>query len=169
MAAAIVPPLGMIAGGILGWIAGGIITNSATSSLGSLAFFGVGALGAMAMGPSLLGMAGGFLIGGILGKIAMGLIQKTDRTLTGGVLFNAPAGGTIEAIAPVEPSAPISIAPAATQAQSPTGMKDAQENYQKAYQAYINATQSGADTATVRKALSEYQAAQQTYQQLQVK
>ena len=82
-----VPPLGMIAGGILGSIAGGIITGYATGSLANLATIGGGVVGAMVLGPGAVGMVVGVLLGGFLGRMAMNLLQRADGSLTGGILF----------------------------------------------------------------------------------
>ncbi len=178
MCSAFCPPLGMIAGGIAGWIAGGIITGTATASLGNLAAVGCGVVGAMALGPGAVGMIGGFLLGAFLGKTAMGLLQKADRSITGGILL-APAGvsnsGAFSNSGSVSISGNSGSTAAAGAALTPVNanqstsvteqLKAAQDRYQKAYTDYTTAVQVGdtQNAATLHKA---YLSAYQEYQNL---
>lgn len=186
LCAGFVPPLGMIAGGIVGWIAGGIISSYGTASLLNLATLAGGAIGAMALGPGALGMVGGFLIGAFLGRTAMNLLQGADRELTGGILLNKAqstvskvknlisgnnAGLTSSqgssAFTPVTPSLPgggIVVSSDRSTQQIPQ-IKEAEARYKTAYQEYVIATQKG-DTATAKKAHQEYLTAYQEYQNL---
>ncbi|HNV70862.1 MAG TPA: hypothetical protein PKO06_14265 [Candidatus Ozemobacteraceae bacterium] len=179
MCSAFCPPLGMIAGGIAGWIAGGIITGTATASLGNLAAVGCGVVGAMALGPGAIGMIGGFLLGAFLGKTAVGLLQKADRSITGGILLS-PAGvsnsnafsnsGSVSISAnsgSTAAAAGSSLTPVnANQTTSVTEqLKAAQERYQKAYTDYTTATQVG-DTQGAAELHKTYLSAYQEYQNL---
>jgi len=80
--AAFVPPLGMIAGGVLGWIAGGIIGDA--GSLANLAAICGGAVGVIALGP--VGVVG-CLLGELLGGMVTNLLRRANGSLTGGIPF----------------------------------------------------------------------------------
>ena len=175
MGAAFLPPLGMIAGGIVGWIAGGIITDVATGSLSNLAAVGLGVAGAMALGPGALGMAGGFVLGAFLGKIGMGLLKKADNMVTGGILLNkGPNNGGAALTPSVSASTPTTTSvPATTSVAKPNAnqtapvivadpIKAAEAKYKAAYQEYLLASQNG-DSAKAITANKTYQAAYQEY------
>lgn len=88
LASAIVPPLGTIVGGVAGWIVGGMIADYGSKSLSNLACVAAGAAGALALGPSAIGVVGGFILGGLVGKLAFSLLKKADNSITGGVVFS---------------------------------------------------------------------------------
>ncbi|MBF0498519.1 MAG: hypothetical protein HQM09_00165 [Candidatus Riflebacteria bacterium] len=163
LAAGFCPPVGMIAGAIGGWIVGGMITDFASGSLTNLATLAGAAAGAMALGPSVLGMAGGFLLGGFLGKTAFGLIRSLDCKLTGGRLFDRGAKSSGTALTPSAASSvtTTNVMPVTSnQSKTPVvsadqAIRDAQAKYQQAYQAYISATQGG-DAANISSANSAY-------------
>lgn len=182
LCAGFVPPLGMLAGAVGGWIVGGIVTNYATGSLGKLASIGGAAVGVVALssfGP--VGYVGGALVGGWLGKTAMGLLQKTDRKATGGILFMtgnqqpaaAPAGPV--ALSPEIPAsfdqAPSQVTsavePTATSQIEPTSedLRNADAEYQRAYQAYVTATREGS-SENIAEAHKAYLKAFESYKAL---
>ncbi|MFZ2956782.1 MAG: hypothetical protein WA705_07835 [Candidatus Ozemobacteraceae bacterium] len=168
LCSAFVPPLGMLAGAIGGWIVGGMITDYASGSLSNLAATAGGVAGAIAMGPGIFGMAGGFLLGGILGKIAYSLIKKVDTKLTGGLIFNRGASGNGAALAPTTVSTGVTTTVTSSQAQTSAVTADkaiqaAQAKYQAAYQAYVSATQGG-DAMNITNAHQNYLKAYSEYQ-----
>jgi len=186
--AAFVPPLGMIAGGVLGWIAGGIITGYGTGSLANLATIGGGVVGAMALGPGAVGMVGGFLLGGFLGRMAMNHLQRADA-LTGGILFKKAGtastsgtsltskiksffGGNGSSVSSPAftntPSTGVSGggAPGVTvSGDRSTQIQASEAKYKAAYDQYLQATQKG-DSGTAVDAHKVYLNAYQEFQTL---
>lgn len=186
MASAVAPPLGTLVGGIAGWIAGGVITDYATSSLMNLAILAGGIAGAMALGPSLAGIVGGFLIGGILSKVAMTLLHQIDRTATGGLLFSkagAPLpqtgvstandlgavrsefSNTAERAASAVKKAGNTVSSASKKAAD-TLVREAQEQYERASQAYTNAVQKAERPEIIRQAGKTLEQARQNLMKL---
>lgn len=174
LGAAIIPPLGMIVGGVAGWIVGGILTDYASKSLSNLAAVGVGVVGAMALGPSAIGIVGGFLLGGLVGKVAMSLLTKADQKVTGGILFNKAQAVQIGNSGNADIAVNGDVALSATNpdvniaqtASTNEDVKTAHEVYLKAYQGYTNAVQKAADSKTVMKAKKVYQAAAEKFRKL---
>ena len=187
-AAIFVPPLGMIAGGILGSIAGGIIAGYATGSLANLATIGGGVVGAMVLGPGAVGMVVGVLLGGFLGRMAMNHLQRADA-LTGGILFKKAGtastsgtsltskikssfGGNGSSVSSPAftntPSTGVSGggAPGVTvSGDRSTQIQASEAKYKAAYDQYLQATQKG-DSGTAVDAHKVYLNAYQEFQTL---
>lgn len=169
-----VPPLGMIAGGLAGWMIGGIISNYGTSSIGNLATLAGAAAGAMALsslGP--IGYVAGAIGGGWIGKWAMGLLKSTDP---GGILFSQQpsmtvAGssgptvysGSVPALSAASPmAAGPSVIPQASYIPTSEEIRQADQEYQAAYQLYLKASRSG-DASEIKAANEQYQQALENY------
>jgi len=186
MASAFVPPLGMIAGGVAGWLVGGAITDYATGSLCNLAIVAGGAAGALALGPSALGIVGGFLIGGAIGKIAMTLLKWADNSVTGGVLLNqGPSSSGNTALTPSSEIGAIKTEINSTTNKAVNTVMDkldgisdkandtkdnliraAQEKYEQASKAYREAAEKAENSTVVIKAKQAMDTAKQALQQL---
>ncbi|HOY67982.1 MAG TPA: hypothetical protein PLP29_13925 [Candidatus Ozemobacteraceae bacterium] len=191
MASAIVPPLGMIAGGVAGWIVGGMIADYGSRSLSNLAGVAAGVAGAIALGPSAIGIAGGFILGGLLGKLAFSLVKKADQAVTGGVVFNkaqsAYSSANSQALAPVtdvsvssvKSSINTTINNATTKVQNTTDtlqdkaratkenlVRAAQEKYEKACRTYQELAEKAEKSELVVKAKKAMDTAKSELQEL---
>lgn len=172
------PPLGMIAGAVVGWIAGGVITGTATASLSNLAMLGGGVAGAMALGPGVVGVVGGFLLGAFVGRMAMKLLDKADQTVTGGLIFKKASNAVGKVSNALGINSTSSTSSAFTPSTPPTSsigvtvsgdqgaqIQAAESKYKAAYENYINATNQG-DSAAAASAHKVYLDAFQQYQNL---
>jgi len=163
---AAVPPLGFLAGGVAGWMAGGMMVDYATKSPGNLAVFVGGALGVVALaslGP--VGYIVGGLIGAGLGKLAVNLIQKAkDETIGNRAAPAGTSSATSTNVAPVAFST--SVLPVATNrsvSASSAEIRQAEQDYQSAYRAYVSASSEGKDISEAHKL---YQKALETYRRV---
>lgn len=185
MASAIVPPLGTIVGGVAGWIVGGMIADYSTKSLSNLAAVGAGVAGAIALGPSAIGIVGGFLLGGLVGKLAFSLLKKADCEVTGGVLLNqgqaaqAPSMSVSSQVGEVKTDMnngmqkvvntvkeKVNIVTEKAKDTKANLIREAQEKYEQASKAYREAVEKAQGSEVVRKAKQVMDAAKNGLQQL---
>ncbi|MBF0410399.1 MAG: hypothetical protein HQM10_23835 [Candidatus Riflebacteria bacterium] len=179
LASAIFPPVGMIAGGIVGWLAGGIIADYGTKNLSNVATIAGAAAGAMALGPGMVGMAGGALLGAFLGNTVIKIFSSADKKVSGGILLS-PTPNAVEspvsignvaaeqlAVKPLYQTQDIAQennTPLIPQAVTPAEeIKNADVRYREAYNNYIQASQSG-DVEKIKIATQEYRKSYQIYQ-----
>ena len=182
MCAGVLPPLGMLAGGICGYVIGGILANYVTGGLSNIATLGGAAVGVMAcasMGP--IGYVVGAIGGGFLGKIAYNLIKKLDNKATGGLLLSPKVDASGNAVSVGSTSNSVAVInqtdgsiPTAYGLQSPIEVpvtnrvitedevQKASDEYQAAYRAYTVAIRTGT-AEEIKEAHAVYQAAYDNY------
>jgi len=187
--AAFVPPLGMIAGGVLGWIGGGIIADHDhdTGSLANVAAICGGAVGVIALGP--VGVGVGCLLGELLGGMVTNLLRRANGSLAGGIPFKKAGtastsgtsltskiksffGGNGSSVSSPAftntPSTGVSGggAPGVTvSGDRSTQIQASEAKYKAAYDQYLQATQKG-DSGTAADAHKVYLNAYQEFQTL---
>jgi len=147
--------------------------------------------GAIALGPSAIGIAGGFILGGLLGKLAFSLVKKADQAVTGGVVFNkaqsAYSSANSQALAPVtdvsvssvKSSINTTINNATTKVQNTTDtlqdkaratkenlVRAAQEKYEKACRTYQELAEKAEKSELVVKAKKAMDTAKSELQEL---
>lgn len=185
MASAIVPPLGTIVGGVAGWIVGGMVADYGSASLSNLTAVAAGVAGALALGPSAIGIVGGFLLGGLVGKLAFSLLKKADCEVTGGVLLNqaqaaqAPSPSVSSQVGEVKSGLNNSAQKVVNTVKEKVNIitdkaKDtksnlirlAQEKYEKASKAYREAAEKADNSTILRNAKQAMDTAKQALQQL---
>ncbi|MBF0545374.1 MAG: hypothetical protein HQM08_13120 [Candidatus Riflebacteria bacterium] len=192
LCSAFCPPIGMIAGAIGGWVVGGALTDYATGSVGNLATVAGGIVGALAMGPGFMGMAGGFLLGSLVGMLGISVLKCVDNAFTGGLLLDKSAaapvsvgstgalpvansgGGTLSP-AGFSPNSGVTLSPSgfspsgniqlqqSTPSNSSSSVQQAEANYRKAYQDYVDITNAGGDSTKLKAAQDNYLNALKTY------
>ena len=167
LCSAVVPPLGFLVGGVAGWMAGGMLANFATKSPGNLAVVTGGALGVIALaslGP--VGYVVGGLIGAGLGKLAVNLINKAREETFGNRAqpvqtdsgtSNNTGQTALFSVAPTSSSQTRAVSASSSE------IRQAEQDYQSAYKAYIDASNEGKDISAAHKL---YQKALETYRRL---
>ena len=185
MCAGVIPPLGMLVGGVCGYVIGGVLANYAAGGLSNIAALGGAALGIAAcssMGP--IGYVVGAIGGGLLGKIAMNLLKKLDKKATGGLLLSPATdvsgnalsvGSTTNSVAVSSESnnsdgaiptaygqAPVVEVPVTDTVVTDDQIQAVTDEYQAAYRAYVVAVRTGT-AEEIKEAHAAYQEAYKNY------